>query len=83
MTDADQAIVYYNKHTLEHKKLPPITPEQVKQAFGGTNVEVYTDSKILQDDLIIKKFTDTNLLMMSSGNFDGIDFTVFADNIIK
>src|ERR1035437_4321590 len=39
MALADEAIVYFNPHTIEHKKLKPITEEQVKQAFGGNNIK--------------------------------------------
>jgi len=74
MALADEAIVYFNPHTIAHKKLKPITEEQVKKAFGSTNIKVYTDSKILLADLLKMNFENKNLLMMSSGNFDGIDF---------
>ncbi|MCE3279575.1 MAG: UDP-N-acetylmuramate-alanine ligase [Bacteroidetes bacterium] len=71
---ADEAIVYFNPHTIEHKKLKPITEEQVKNAFGGKNISVCTSSKQLLNDLLKMNFENKNLLMMSSGNFDGIDF---------
>ena len=48
---ADEAIVYFNPHTIEHKKLKPISIEQVKNAFGGNNLEVIIDSKIIQEKL--------------------------------
>lgn len=79
---ADEAFVYFNPHTIEHKKLKPITEDQVKQAFGGNNIKVYTDSKELLNDLLKKDFTTKNLLMMSSGNFDGIDFKELAEKIV-
>ncbi len=74
MLTADEAIVYYNPHTIEHKKLKPISKEQVKNAFGGENIKIYTDSKELLKDLTAMQWENKNLLMMSSGNFDGIDF---------
>src|ERR1019366_3776870 len=74
MSLADEAIVYFNPHTIEHKKLKAITEEQVKNAFGGTNIKVYINSKVLLEDLLKMNFENKNLLMMSSGNFDGIDF---------
>jgi UDP-N-acetylmuramate: L-alanyl-gamma-D-glutamyl-meso-diaminopimelate ligase len=83
MSAADTAIVYYNQHTLEHKKLPFISPEQVKAAFGGSNLVVYNDTKKLMDDLIKMNFDEKNLLMMSSGNFDGINLNELAEKIIK
>ena len=83
MDEADVRYVYFSQHALQLKKLPPLDPEEVKKAFGG-NVEVFTDSKNLVD-CVITLFRDNenkNLLMMSSGNFDGIDFAQLADEII-
>ena len=82
MSLADEAIVYFNPHTIEHKKLKAITEEQVKQAFGGSNIKVYTNSKSLLEDLLKMNFENKNLLMMSSGNFDGIDFKELGEKIV-
>jgi UDP-N-acetylmuramate: L-alanyl-gamma-D-glutamyl-meso-diaminopimelate ligase len=83
MALADEAFVYYNPHTIEHKKLKAISEEQVNQAFGGSNLKVYTNSKNLLSDLLKIDFKDKNLLMMSSGNFDGIDFKDLGDQVVK
>jgi UDP-N-acetylmuramate: L-alanyl-gamma-D-glutamyl-meso-diaminopimelate ligase len=83
MSFADEAIVYYNPHTIEHKKLKAITEEQVKNAFKGNNLKVYTNSKQLQEDLLKMNFKNKNLLMMSSGNFDGIDFKELGRMVVK
>ncbi len=72
MALADRAIVYYSQHALQLKRLPPLDPEQVRQAFGTEGLEVYTDSQLLLADLNNAEWHNTNLLMMSSGNFDGI-----------
>jgi UDP-N-acetylmuramate: L-alanyl-gamma-D-glutamyl-meso-diaminopimelate ligase len=82
MALADEAIVYFNPNTIEHKKLKPITKEQVKQAFGGNNIKIYTDSAKLLDYLTTIDYQNKNLLMMSSGNFDGIDFKQLGESII-
>ncbi len=73
MDKADVAIVYYNPHTIEHKKLKPITTEQVKQAFARNDLQVFTNSQELINSLKTEGFNDTNLLLMSSGNYDGVD----------
>lgn len=83
MHSADRAYVYFNPHTIAHKKLKPISIEQVKTAFAGSNLEVYTDSKLLLDDLLSMNWENKNLLMMSSGNFDGIDFKQLGQSITK
>lgn len=81
MAAADEAYVYFNPHTIEHKKLKPISREQVKQAFGGNNIEVFIDSNELVDRLKSANLSGKNLLMMSSGNFDGIDFNRLAEEL--
>ncbi|MDQ3190523.1 MAG: Mur ligase family protein [Bacteroidota bacterium] len=83
MVKADEALVYYSPHTIAHKKLKPITKEQVVKAFGGDNVSVFIDSKELVDYLLNKQWSDNNLLLMTSGNFDGIDFKELSESIIK
>ncbi|HEX8516273.1 MAG TPA: Mur ligase family protein [Bacteroidia bacterium] len=81
MSLADEAIVYFNPHTIAHKKLKPITEEQVRSAFGGNNITVCTDSQKLLASLEKTDFKGKNLLMMSSGNFDGIDFKELGQSI--
>lgn len=82
MDKADEAYVYFNPHTIEHKKLKPISAEQVKAAFARADVKVYTNSALLVEDLKKKNYTNTVLLMMSSGNFDGIDFNKFGEELL-
>jgi len=79
---ADEAIVYFNQHTIEHKKLKPLTEEQVKDAFGGNNIRVITNTEKLQNELLKMNFENKNLLMMSSGNFDGIDFKELGEKVV-
>lgn len=78
MNDADQAYVYFNPHTVEHKKLEPITPEMVADGFGKKGLIVTTDSDWLFAGLEKMDWDNTNLLLMSSGNFDGKDLPEFA-----
>ena len=83
MAQADKAFVYFNPKVLEHKKLPPISAEEVVQAFGSANVEVFTDSQLLQERLREIEYQNTALLMMSSGNFDGVNIPEFAKELIN
>jgi UDP-N-acetylmuramate: L-alanyl-gamma-D-glutamyl-meso-diaminopimelate ligase len=79
---ADEAIVYFNPHTIAHKKLPEITIEMVKKAFDRDDIVVFNDSEKLQHYLFEKPWKDANLLLMSSGNFDGLNETNFAKKLI-
>ena len=81
MTEADLRFVYYSKHALQLKKLPDLDPSQVRDAFGD-GVQVFTDSAAMVAELKRMKWEESNLLMMSSGNFDGIDFNKLADEIL-
>ncbi len=83
MEKADKALVYFNPKVLEHKKLPPISAEEVRKAFGTENVEVFTDSQLLQARLREIEYKNTALLMMSSGNFDGVNVPEFAKELIS
>ena len=81
MDEADVRYVYFSQHALQLKKLPPLDPDEVRRAFGG-DVEVFTDSAAMVAKVKAMEWQNANLLMMSSGNFDGIDFAALADEII-
>lgn len=83
MDAADESIVYYNPHTIEHKRLENISPEEVKQAFGNENILIFNKSDALRAYLENHSWTDTNLLLMSSGNYDGIDVDIFAKKLLE
>ncbi len=81
MSEADEQIVYFNQHVIEHKHLAPITVDDVKQAFGSNRLQVYTDSRKMEEDLLRKDYRNTALLLMSSGTFDGINVKDLAQTI--
>ena len=82
MAEADVAYVYFNPKVIEHKRLTPITAEEVREAFGTTNVEVFTESEALQAKLRSLEYKNTALLMMSSGTFDGVNIKEFANELL-
>ena len=82
MAEADVAFVYFNPKVIEHKQLTPITKEEVRDAFGTKNVEVFTESEALQERLKGLNYENTALLMMSSGTFDGINVKEFAKELL-
>lgn len=83
MADADVAFVYYNPEVIKHKRLKEITPEQVEQAFGGDNLTVFTDSKLLQKTLKEERLKNSALLFMTSGNFSGVNLADFAQELLE
>ena len=72
MDEPDLAIVYFSPEAIVHKKLAPITTEQVHTAFNRKDLLVFTDSKKLEDYLKSLNWENQNLLMMSSGTFEGM-----------
>ncbi len=71
---ADQAVVFYQPRVIEHKKLPPVSPGDVKKAFDNENLIVLNDTEELRK-LLYRKSPDKRIvLMMSSGTFDGLDW---------
>ncbi|HEY1040190.1 MAG TPA: Mur ligase family protein [Bacteroidia bacterium] len=81
MDKADEAIVYFNPHTIAHKKLKPITEEQVKKAFARNDIKIFTESDKVKEFLKSENRNNSTVLMMSSGNFDGIDFAKLAGEL--
>lgn len=86
MAEADVAYVYFNPKVIEHKRLTPITKEEVREAFGTENVEVFTESEALQKAVSrqysVFRHQGIALLMMSSGTFDGVDVKQFAAELL-
>lgn len=80
MDKADKAIVYYSDHVVEHKKLPALDKSEVETHFGG-KVEVLKETADVLSFIREQDWNNSVLLMMSSGNFDGIDFDKLGEEI--
>jgi len=74
MDEPDTAIVYFSPEAIAHKRLGPITKTQVHSAFGREDLLVFTDVKELEKYLKSLNWEDQNLLMMSSGTFEEMEF---------
>ncbi len=81
MNEADVAIVYFNYKAIEHKGLKPISKEMVIQFFNNQNLVVFTNTELLKTYITSQIKVNQVLLMMSSGNFNGIDFNSFAQEL--
>jgi UDP-N-acetylmuramate: L-alanyl-gamma-D-glutamyl-meso-diaminopimelate ligase len=82
MDPADKAVVFYSAHALELKRLPPLDPALVKLGFATRGLEVITSAGELTQWLKSQSYEKSNLLLMSSGNYDGLDIATFAKEII-
>lgn len=75
MDAPDEAIIYMNPHTVAHKRLELMDEEMLRQGFQRADLKLFTDSQALLNYLREKDFSRSNLLLMSSGTFDGMDLT--------
>ena len=74
LEDADEAVVFYSPEAVTIKKLKDITQEQIAAAFQRNNLKVFTDSNGFKEYLFSRKYQNTALLLMSSGNYGGLNF---------
>ena len=82
MVSADEAVVYFNPEVVAHKKLDPITIEMISEGFGG-GIKVINRTEEILELLRNRNWNNSVLLMMSSGNFDGIDYDLLAEELKK
>ncbi|MBK9015764.1 MAG: peptidoglycan synthetase [Saprospiraceae bacterium] len=82
LAPADVACVFYSPHTLEMKKLPPISAAEIRVAFDHPNLHVFTERADLEAFIKKQNLENTNLLMMSSGNFGGMAIQEFVQNLV-
>ncbi|MCK5822533.1 MAG: peptidoglycan synthetase [Bacteroidales bacterium] len=83
MSKADLAIIYFNPKAIALKRLKQLDKKQVKEAFNHKNSKIFTDIDELVSFLMSINFENKNLLLMSSGNFSGINIDELATNLTK
>lgn len=71
---ADEAVIFYSPKAVEIKGLENIEPEDMQKAFQHTNAKVFTKGEDFIDYLESLNLKNTVLLLMSSGNYGGLDF---------
>ncbi|MDO7170767.1 UDP-N-acetylmuramate--L-alanine ligase [Mariniflexile sp. AS56] len=71
---ADVAVVFYSPHAVEIKKLKEVTHEQIATAFERDDLIIYTNPDDFKNFLFSQNFDNKALLLMSSGNYGGLDF---------
>ena len=71
---ADVAVVFYSPHAVEIKNLEEVTHEQIASAFERDDLIIYTNPDDFKSYLFSQNFDDKALLLMSSGNYGGLDF---------
>lgn len=81
LSKADIGIVFYSKHALEIKRLPDLPADIIQKGFNQPGLLVMNDKRQLEDWLAKNDFSNSNIVLMSSGNYDGIDMLTFAERI--
>lgn len=71
---ADTAVVFYAPHAVMLKGLQEIKQEQIEEAFDRKDLTVFTSPEDFKSFLYKQDFNDSSLLLMSSGNYGGLDF---------
>jgi UDP-N-acetylmuramate: L-alanyl-gamma-D-glutamyl-meso-diaminopimelate ligase len=80
---ADIPVVFFDKETFAHKHMPVLDSEFVRQSFANYHVSIFTDKNSLADFLLTQQWKNKNLLLMSSGNFAGMDITAITAKILE
>jgi UDP-N-acetylmuramate: L-alanyl-gamma-D-glutamyl-meso-diaminopimelate ligase len=80
---ADEAAVYYSPHALELKRLPPLQEEKIIAGFGKKGLAVLSKKEDLENWLLKQSYKNVNLLLMSSGNYDGLDIQALTNQITQ
>lgn len=83
MEQADIAVVFYSDHALELKRMAPLPKEKVMEGFKKDNLLVFTVKDELANWLCKSQYSNTNILLMSSGNYDGLDILNIISEQIK
>jgi UDP-N-acetylmuramate: L-alanyl-gamma-D-glutamyl-meso-diaminopimelate ligase len=61
--------------------MEPLTEDDIKKAFASPALLFFNEIKKLEDFLLQQTWKNKNLLLMSSGNFGGLDITSLAQKI--
>jgi UDP-N-acetylmuramate: L-alanyl-gamma-D-glutamyl-meso-diaminopimelate ligase len=81
MKSAQVSVVYFNAEKLKTKKLEPLTESDVQSAFATPGLKVFQERESLEEFLRSQTWKNKNLLMMSSGNFGGMDLIEFSEKL--
>jgi UDP-N-acetylmuramate: L-alanyl-gamma-D-glutamyl-meso-diaminopimelate ligase len=83
MDEADIPVVFYDKETFQHKKMPLLDADFVKDSFQNEHLNIFTDRQALEKFLLEQNWKNKNLLLMSSGNFAGMNVDEIAGKILN
>ncbi|HEY9047856.1 MAG TPA: Mur ligase family protein [Ohtaekwangia sp.] len=80
---AQVQVVYYNPEKVKDKNLEALTEADIRSSFASNAIKVFVNPHELQQFLEQQSWKNKNLLMMSSGNFGGINIPALAEKILS
>lgn len=80
---ADTAVVFYSPKAVMIKQLEEIKREQIEEAFDRKDLVVFTNPADFKTFLYSQKYKNSCLLLMSSGNYGGLDLDAVKGYVEK
>ena len=74
LDSADVAVVFYSPDALKIKQLSDVSYNQIEKSFMRDDLIIYTSPEEFKSFLFTYDLNDTTLLLMSSGNYGGLNF---------
>ncbi len=71
---ADVAVVFYSPDAVKIKQLSAVSYDQIAQSFKRDDLIIYTNPAEFKDFLFNYDLNNSALLLMSSGNYGGLNF---------
>ncbi|ALU75398.1 peptidoglycan synthetase [Tenacibaculum finnmarkense] len=81
LAKADKAVVFYSPDAVKIKQLEAVTEQQIATAFERDDLIIYTNPTDFKEFLFNQNLENTALLLMSSGNYGGLDFEAVKELI--
>lgn len=82
MDTATIGIIFFDPHAIKHKKLAAISESMIINAFKNEDLFVFSNSEEMKNKLLSLKGKNRLFLLMSSGNFGGINIDEFAKQLL-
>ncbi len=81
LEEADVAVVFYSPEALKIKRLEALTEDQIARSFQRDDLKIFTDPKQFAEYIEQTEYKNVVLLMMSSGNYGGLDLEILKNKI--
>lgn len=81
LDSADEAVVFYIPESVAIKKLDPVSPQQIKDAFKRDDLQILTNAEEFKTLVHKQDYNNSVVLFMSSGNYGGLNLNEFKEII--